>query len=195
MPVWPGDPGFQRTLYQSFEEGGSYEASMIRMGSHTGTHIDAPAHFLQGGSTIDTVPLDKLIGKVIVVQVDVPQEITRSHIESLYVEGYERILFKTRNSALYQSDEFTSDFVYLTLGAAQHLVDLGMKLVGIDYLSVGEYHSGADVHQTLLGSGAVVLETINLADVPPGEYEIMCLPLKVQGSDGAPARAVLCELG
>ncbi len=195
MPIWPGDPGFKRTLYVSFEEGGSHDVSMITMGSHTGTHVDAPAHFIQGGPTVDKMPLDILVGEATVFGLDVEKEITTSDLETLDLDGATRVLFKTRNSTLWQRDEFTPDFVSFSADAAQYLVEKGIKLVGIDYLSVGSfYEDGGEVHKIFLSNGVIVVESLNLSEVEPGQYELMCLPLRILGGDGAPARVLLREI-
>lgn len=191
MPTWPGDPGFERTLAHAISEGASSDVSVIRMGSHTGTHVDAPAHFLQGAPTIEQLPLDVLVGEVMVVEIESEKSITAQELEAAGVAGETRVLCKTRNSALWETPEFTTDFVYFTPDAAEYLAGVGVRLVGIDYLSVGEYHQGVGVHQAFLKSGIVIVEGLNLSGVEPGRYEIMCLPLKIIGADGAPAQVLL----
>lgn len=193
MPIWPGDPGFERSIVHSIAEGASSDVSMIRMGSHTGTHVDAPAHFLQGGATVDRLPLDVLLGRATVFELDLKSEITRADLEPLNLRGCERALFKTRNSLLWESDEFIIDFVYFTPDAARYLVDEGVRLVGIDYLSVAEYKHGTGVHRIFLQHGVVIIEGLDLLTVKAGTYELMCLPLKVLGAEGAPARVLLAE--
>lgn len=194
MPTWPGDPAFDRALTHSIAGGDSADVSAIRMGSHTGTHIDAPSHFLAGAPTVDELPIDVLVGEAMVFELGVEAQITRADLEVLNLDRCERILFKTRNSTLWKSDDFTPDFVYIAADAAKYLVDRGVKLVGIDYLSVGEYKSGAQVHRILLEHGVVIVEGLDLSMVKPDVYELMCLPLKIKGADGAPARVVLREL-
>lgn len=194
MPTWPGDPAFERVLTHSIAGGDSADVSVIRMGSHTGTHIDAPSHFLAGAPTVDELPIDVLVGKAAVFEFGVETQITRADLEVLNLDGRERVLFKTRNSSLWKSDDFTPDFVYIATDAAEYLVDRGVKLVGIDYLSIGEYKSGAQVHRILLENGAVIVEGLDLSMVEPGVYELICLPLKIQDADGAPARVLLREL-
>lgn len=194
IPIWPGDPGFKRALFASFEKVG-YDVSMITMGSHTGSHVDAPAHFIEGGATVDMLSLDILVGQVVVFELDVEKEIARSDLETLDFGDNIRVLFKTRNSSLWELDEFTPDFVSFTPDAAQYLVDKGIKLVGIDYLSVGGFYEGGEyVHRIFLGNGVVAVESINLSDVSPGTYELMCLPLRIIGGEGAPSRIVLKEV-
>jgi arylformamidase len=194
MPTWPGDPGFERSLHHSIAGGASSDVSVITMGSHTGTHIDAPAHFLPGAPSVDELPLDVLVGEAVVFELDVEDRITRADLEELELAGNTRVLFKTRNSSLWERDEFTPDFVYLASEAAEYLVNAGVKLTGIDYLSVGRYDGGGRVHRTLLEHGVVVVEGLNLSKVEPGNYEILCLPLKILGADGAPARVLLREM-
>ncbi|MDI6816904.1 MAG: cyclase family protein [Actinomycetota bacterium] len=191
MPTWPGDPGFERTLLHSISGGASSDVSVIKMGSHTGTHVDAPAHFLEGAPTVDQLPLDVLVGEAAVFGLDVETAITPAELGALGLEGVSRVLFKTRNSALWQKKGFAEDFVYFTPDAAAYLVEAGVRLVGIDYLSVGEYHKGTEVHHAFLKSGIVIVEGLNLSGVEPGRYEMMCLPLKIIGADGAPARVLL----
>lgn len=191
---WPGEAAFKREVYSSFERGDRYEASKLTMGSHLGTHIDAPAHFVRGAATIESLPFEVLIGEAKVVELDVEKEITAEDLKHLELAGNGRVLFKTRNSKLYQHNRFSPNYVYLTADAARYLVEAGIKLVGIDYLSIAEFHAGDEVHQILLTGGVVVLETINLSDIEPGEYELICLPLKIVGGDGSPARAVLREI-
>ncbi|MBS3908146.1 MAG: cyclase family protein [Actinobacteria bacterium] len=191
MPTWPGDPGFERAPVHSISEGASSDVSVIRMGSHTGTHVDAPAHFLQGAPTVEQLPLDVLVGEAVVIEVKSEQSITPQELKAAGIVGETRVLCKTRNSALWESPEFTADFVYFTPEAAEYLAESGVRLVGIDYLSVGAYHQGIGVHRAFLKSGIVIVEGLDLSGVEVGRYEIMCLPLKIIGADGAPARVLL----
>ncbi len=193
MPIWPGDPGFERSIVHAIAEGASSDVSMLRMGSHTGTHVDAPAHFLPGGATVDRLALDVLVGPAIVFELAIENEITQTDIEALDFEGCERALFKTRNSRLWESDEFSADFVYFTPDAVRLLVEKGVRLVGIDYLSVAEYKHGTEVHRILLQHGVVIVEGLDLSKIEAGAYQVMCLPLKVLGAEGAPARVLLAK--
>ncbi|MHB8841707.1 MAG: cyclase family protein [Candidatus Aquicultor sp.] len=193
MPTWPGDPGFERSIVHAIAEGASSDVSMLRMGSHTGTHVDAPAHFLPGGATVDQLALDVLVGPAAVFELTIENEITQADLEALDFEGCERALFKTRNSRLWERDEFTTDFVYFTPDAARLLVEKGVRLVGIDYLSVAEYKHGTDVHRILLQHGVVIVEGLDLSKIEAGAYQVMCLPLKVLGAEGAPARVLLAK--
>lgn len=194
MPTWPGDPVFERTLIYSITKGDSADVSIMRMGSHTGTHIDAPSHFISGAPTVEEIPIEVLVGKAQVFELGVETQITRADLDLFDLNGCERILFKTRNSSLWKSDEFTPGFVHIATDAAECLVGRGVRLVGMDYLSVGEYKSGMHVHQILLEAGVVIVEGLDLSAVEPGVYELICLPLKIQGADGAPARVLLREL-
>lgn len=193
MPLWPGDPGFKWTQTKSIEQGEVANLSKISLGSHTGTHIDAPVHFVNDAKTIDKLPIEMLIGKAIVFEVDSEQRISETDLKKLDLEGVTRALFKTRNSSLWESDEFTDDFVAFDIPAAKYLAGKGVQLVGIDYLSVGPFEDGVGVHQAFLENEIVVVESINLSEVPAGEYELICLPLRILGSEGAPARALLRE--
>jgi arylformamidase len=173
---------------------------MLHLGAHTGTHVDAPAHFIAGGSPAWEMPLDTLIGRVLLI--DIPQHVSgiaESDIPFDRLNRIQRVLFKTRNSSFWPSQDnyFRTDFTYIEPAAARALVDAGVRLVGIDYLSVEKYDSGNhDTHLALLASGVVILEGLDLRNVEAGEYELICLPLKVVGGhgDGVPARAVLRTL-
>jgi len=197
MPVWPDNPEFKLEFQQSMAEGDEANLSLISMGSHTGTHVDAPSHFVQGAPTVDTMPLDILIGEATVFELDVKHNISATDLERLDLDDVKRALFKTRNSDLWQQEGFTPDFVFFDLSAAEFLIERGVKLVGIDYLSVGEFkgEEGVDVHRILLKNGVVVVEGLNLSGIHPGNYEIICLPLKLIGAEGSPARVVLREVG
>ncbi len=194
MPVYEGDPGVKIEAWSAFAKGDSSNVSMLNFGAHTGTHVDAPAHFIEGARKIDALPLEVLIGPARVIRVaDDVTEITPEFLERCDLGGIERLIFHTRNSGLW-SDNFRSDYTHLLPEAARMLVDRGVKLVGTDYLSIEKFHSGHHrTHLTLLSSNVVIVEGLNLSDVPEGDYELICLPLKIaDGSgDGAPARAVL----
>ena len=194
MPVYEGDPGVKIDAWSAFAKGDSSNVSMLNFGAHTGTHVDAPAHFIEGARKIDALPLEVLIGAARVIRVaDDVTEITPEFLERCDLGGIERVIFHTRNSGLW-SDNFRRDYTHLLPEAARNLVDRGVKLVGTDYLSIEKFHSGHHrTHLTLLSSNVVIVEGLNLSDVPEGDYELICLPLKIaDGSgDGAPARAVL----
>ncbi len=195
MHVYSGDPGVEIVPVSRITDGKGANVSAIHMGTHTGTHVDPPFHFVSSGVTVDCLPLETLIGECLVCEVQDVPVILRQHVtEEVIPLGTERILFKTRNSALWQEKEFRNDFTYLDSGAAEALVDRGVKLIGIDYLSIDQFKSdGHRTHLKLLGSGVVVLEGLDLSNVSVGTYTLVCLPLKIQGGDGAPARAVLME--
>jgi arylformamidase len=194
MPVYEGDPGVKIDAWSAFAKGDSSNVSMLNFGAHTGTHVDAPAHFIEGARKIDALPLEVLIGVARVIRIaDDVTEITAEFLERCELGGIERVIFHTRNSGLW-GDTFRSDYTHLLPEAAQNLVDRGVKLVGTDYLSIEKFHSGHhQTHLTLLSSNVVIVEGLNLSEVPEGDYELICLPLKIaDGSgDGAPARAVL----
>jgi len=194
MPVYEGDPAVKIDAWSAFAKGDSSNVSMLNFGAHTGTHVDAPAHFIEGARKIDALPLETLIGAARVIRVaDDVTEITPEFLERCDLGGIERVIFHTRNSGLW-SDNFRSDYTHLLPEAARNLVNRGVKLVGTDYLSIEKFHSGHHrTHLTLLSSNVVIVEGLNLSDVPEGDYELICLPLKIaDGSgDGAPARAVL----
>jgi arylformamidase len=193
MLVYPGDPGVGVRRVKKIEDNSSANISEYCMGSHTGTHVDPPFHFDPSGSTVEALPLDAMIGEAVVVQAR-GEYIDRKFIEGASIPDAARVLFKTRNSALGLEPPFREDFTHLTLDAAEYLVERGVRLVGIDYLSVEKFHSKDHaVHRLFLDNGVVIVEGLDLSNVEPGRYELICMPLKVVGGDGAPARAVLIE--
>jgi arylformamidase len=196
MPVYPGEPTPLLEPTTQMERGDSYNVSRLTLSTHTGTHIDAPLHFLAGGTPVDQLPVDVLVGPALVVEMPVEQEITAADLEAAAIPpGTERILFKTRNSRLLDDEDFRRDFVYLTLDAARWLVERGVRLLAIDYLSVEKMDAQPNVvHQTLLRAGVVIVEGADLRRVAPGPYLLACLPLKIEGADGSPVRAVLVEM-
>jgi arylformamidase len=176
----------------SRDRGDPANVSLLRFGSHTGTHVDAPAHFVDGGAGVDALALDVLIGRTLVAELTAPAVVERADLAALPLEGHTRLLLKTRNSALWEAPSFSRDYVALSVDAARFLVERGLRLVGIDYLSIEGYAAtGHPVHTTLLGAGLVILEGLDLRRVTPGVYELICLPLALAGADGAPCRAVL----
>jgi arylformamidase len=196
MPVYPGEPPPLLEPTSQMERGEPYNLSRLTIGTHTGTHIDAPRHFLPSGTSVDQIPVDLLVGPALVVQMAVEQEIAAADLEASAIPpGTERLLFKTRNSRLLDDDDFRRDFVYVTLDAARWLVERGVRLVAIDYLSVERMDAQPNiVHQTLLRAGVVIVEGADLRQVAPGPYLLACLPLKIEGADGSPVRAVLVEM-
>jgi len=193
MPVYEGDPAVQITRTASIADGAMANVSRLDLGAHTGTHIDAPVHFREGAPGIDALPLDVLIGPAQVVDAThVDAHIDGRALESLQIDpGAERVLFKTKNSRLWDRDTFTRDFIALKVDAADELVRRGMLLVGIDYLSIAPPDDAAPVHRALLDAGVVIVEGLDLRPVDAGIYQLICLPLSIVGADGAPARAVL----
>jgi arylformamidase len=183
MVTYPGDPVLELELAKSIARGDVVNLTRIDFGLHSGTHVDAPVHFLDGTAGIDATPLDALIGPCEVVEAP---DLTRDSVLRA-PEGAERVLFKTPNSELWALDEFSEDFARLDGDAASVLVERGVRLVGVDYLSVGDEAA----HETLLEAGVVPVEGLDLRRIEPGPYELVCLPLRIVGADGAPARAIL----
>ncbi len=192
LPRYPGDPPVRLAPMPAPVEGEPFCVTRLSFGSHTGTHIDAPAHLLAGGTTVDEIPLSLLIGNCLVIDLTAHQgEIDAGLLRKLPLRGNSRLLFHTRNSALWDRPGFVEEFTVLTPEAARCLVELGVQLVGIDYLSVEGADTKGRTHRILLENGIVILEGLNLAGIERGEYELICLPLKISGGDGAPCRAVL----
>ncbi|MBN1580079.1 MAG: cyclase family protein [Anaerolineae bacterium] len=192
--VWPGDPSPQFTLLSNLNQGDNSTVTQLTMSAHTGTHVDAPRHFIAGGPGVDKLDLDALVGPSLVVDTGSAKLLTASVLNALNVPaGTERVLFKTSNSELWAYGEktFYREFVALSLDGAQWLVRRQVKLVGIDYLSVAPYGNTRPTHQALLAAGIVLLEGLNLNGIKQGVYQLYCLPLKIKGCDGAPARAIL----
>ena len=189
MPIWPGNAGVAMRRVQAIADGAVANVSAVDLGAHTGTHVDAPNHFLEGEPGVDTVALEPLIGDAVVVDATAVQKtVDAAAVAALGVPaGTDRVLLKTRNSQLWERDEFSDDIVALDESGARALLDLGVRLIGIDYLSIGD--PGA--HRALLGARTAVVEGLDLRAVAPGPYRLICLPLKLVGSDGGPARAVL----
>ena len=183
MVVYPGDPEVRLERVSSIADGATANISKLDLGVHTGTHVDAPVHFIEGAAGADALPLDVLIGPCEVVAVAALDESALDAVP----DGAERVLFKTSNSELWARDSFPETFERLNGAASRGLVDRGVRLVGVDYLSVGD----EEAHQVLLGAGVVPVEGLDLRSVEPGRYELQCLPLRLVGSDGAPARAIL----
>jgi arylformamidase len=191
--VYPGNPEIDISLQQAVAKGASANVSNIRFGSHTGTHADAARHFFDDGQPVDKIPLERLIGPALLVSFgDAVLSIGAAELREQDVKGHKRILIRTRNSALLSQKEFVKDYTYLAPDGAQYLVDIGVELVGVDYLSIEQFHSGHHrTHRTLLERAVVIVEGLDLSSPPPGEYQFICLPLRIEDCDGAPARAVL----
>ncbi|MFC2021245.1 cyclase family protein [Chloroflexota bacterium] len=196
MVHWPGDPPVTIKRVKDIEQGATANLSVISMGVHSGTHVDAPIHFIKDGKGVDSIPLDTVVGRVRVIEIRDPESIKQEELAGYHIRCGERILFKTGNSPdVWQKDEFFEDFVFISDDAADFLVERGVRLIGIDYLSVGSFkHSGSYVHKTLLSGGVWIIEGLNLSNVMPGKYDLICLPLRIVGGDGAPARAILRPL-
>jgi arylformamidase len=178
MITYPGDPEVRLERVSSIADGDVVNLSRLDLGVHSGTHVDAPLHFLEGGAAVEALPLDVLVGPCVVV----------AGLDAAAVPaGAERVLFKTPNSRLWEREEFTEDFVALDAEAARALVAGGVRLVGIDYLSIGD----EEAHRILLGAGVVAVEGLDLREVEPGEYRLVCAPLKLVGAEGASARVLL----
>lgn len=217
LPVWPGDPSVSLVMSTSIAKGDKCNITNIQMGAHTGTHIDAPYHFLEDGATTDTIPIETFIGPCVVIEVDSEACIEKKDFRKYDLTGHSRVLVKTRNSELWAEYEKTklrscevgklgfcstshlhnfspSMFSYVSLGidAARYLVEMKTVLVGIDYLSIESFGSaGSPVHKLLLKNNITILEGLNLSGVKAGAYELLCLPLKLLGCEGAPARVIL----
>jgi arylformamidase len=193
MVHWPGDPAYHFQHLHDQKKGDLCTLSRVSMGVHTGTHMDAPRHFLEDAATIDEMPLDATVGPVRVIQICDKQAIRREELMQSPIGSNERVLFKTANSdTLWTKDDFDENFVFIARDGAEYLVERGTRMVGVDYLSVGGFHEdNIETHVTLLGAGIWVIEGLNLSGVEPGLYEMICLPLKLMGAEGAPARAIL----
>ncbi len=191
--IYPGNPEIDITLQQAVAKGAGANVSLIRFGSHTGTHADAARHFFDDGQPVDQIPLERLIGRALLLSFpDDLRSIGAADLEAHDLKGHTRILLRTRNSALLSKKDFAPDYTYLAPDGAEYLVDKGVELVGVDYLSIEQFHSGHHrTHRTLLGKSVVIVEGLDLSLPPPGEYQLVCLPLRIEGCDGAPARAVL----
>jgi arylformamidase len=191
LPFYPGDFPVEISPWTRVSDGDSANVSRLTLCTHSGTHLDPPRHFYDQGLPVDEIPLGLLIGKALVVEILGAALIGRRELEHLPIRGVERLLLKTGNSELWKESGFRSDFAALSVEGARYLLEAGVKLVGIDYLSIESVEGDGEVHRTLLDNGVLILEGLNLAQVAPGEYELICLPLKVKGGDGAPVRAVL----
>ena len=194
MTIWPDSPGFQLIPTSSMKSGSPYNNSKIECDVHIGTHIDAPLHFLSEGESIDHVSLEILIGPAHVIVIPDANSITASVLDDQQIpRSTQRLLIKTKNSQIWQKNDksFHTDFVALKPDAAEWIVQRKIRLVGIDYLSIQPYHDGPETHKILLGHEIIILEGLNLSGILPGTYELICLPLKIMGAEGAPARAIL----
>ena len=193
MAHWPGDPECHIKRVNRMEDGAVCNLTHISMSAHTGTHMDAPRHFIADGLTMEQMPLEAVMGRCRVFELDCEGQITADDLKKLKFVPRQRVLFKTRNSTRnWAMKEFDKDFISIRKDAAQYLVEQGVVTVGVDYLSIGGY--GKDVvetHQIMLGAGIWVIEGLDLSGIKDGYYEMICLPLKIEGADGAPCRVVL----
>jgi arylformamidase len=194
MFVWPGDPPVRLTSksHQSRDKTHTVRLTIIEMGSHTGTHMDAPCHMIEGGKPLEEFPLETFIGKARVFEIPSVRALKRAELEPLDWNGVERVLFKTENSKHWQDEKFYEEFVYLEPEGAEFLVERGLKLVGIDYLSIDKFRSESHpTHFVLLQRNIAIIEGLNLSAVAPGDYTLMALPLNLRDAEGAPARVIL----
>jgi arylformamidase len=191
--IYPGNPPIAIEAQQAIAKGAGANVSSLSFGSHTGTHVDAAKHFFDDGETIDAVALDTLVGPALLIAIeDDAVSITAEHLQQVDLGPHRRLLIRTRNSALLADPEFHRDYCFLSPEGAAYLVEQGIELVGVDYLSIEQFRSGHHrTHRTLLTSGVVIVEGLDLSEPPPGEYDFCCLPLRLEGLDGAPARAIL----
>jgi arylformamidase len=195
MVHWPDNPPVQIELMLDMSRGDVCNVSTLSMGSHSGTHMDSPRHFIATGPGIDSMPFDATIGRARVIEIADTESIKPAELRPHAIQRDERVLFKTQNSQYcWKTDTFVEDFIYISQAAAHYLAELGVKTVGVDYLSVGGFkHDGTETHQALLGAGIWIIEGLDLSQVQAGTYELICLPLKVNSGDGTPARAILRE--
>jgi arylformamidase len=199
-PTYPGDPGIEFSQWAALENGDDANVTRLNFGAHTATHVDAPAHFIAGASRVEAMPLDVLVGEARVLEIpEKVRVIEPSHVSRDELQGATRVLFKTRNSHFWANtrEGFRTDYTYIAPEAARLLVENGVRLVGIDYLSVEAFEAErCETHHALLSNGVVIIEGLDLREIAAGTYELICLPLKITGGsgDGAPARAILRTL-
>lgn len=197
MPVWPGSLAIGFDRVSDLHNGDEHTETDIHMSAHTGTHIDAPSHYIRDGKHLSEFPMDKMIGPALVVEILDVDVITESDLANLNIPAdTNRLLIKTRNSSLWANPnhEFTSEFVALDKSAAQWLVDFGLDVIGVDYLSIQPFEHGPETHQIILGAEIIAIEGLNLSAVAPGNYELLCLPLRLVDTEAAPARVLLRKL-
>lgn len=196
MVHWPDNPPIEIERVQDMTKGDIANVSKLSMGVHTGTHMDAPLHFFEGGRSIDTMPLSATLGRARIIEISDTESIKPDELKPYNIQLGERVLFKTINSTQnWKTNEFVKNFVYISHEAAQYLAKLQVQVVGVDYLSVGGYSKdGPETHHALLGAGIWIIEGLNLSQVKAGPYDLICLPLKMVGSEGAPARAIVKPL-
>lgn len=194
LVTWPTEHPLKLTRISSIDEGGDSNVTQLYASVHMGTHVDAPDHFLNNQQTVEEIPLDLMVGPAAVIAVSGDQAITAADLREAEITGkHKRILLKTENSKFWTSDikTFQEDFLALDASAAQYLVDEGVEVVGIDYLSIAPFSDPEPTHRILLEAGVLVIESLDLSQIDPGEYTLLCLPLKIGGAEGAPARVLL----
>ena len=193
LPVWPGDPPVQLERMEAIASGANANVSRLACGVHTGTHVDAPLHFIDGAPGVESLPLKLLTGRAYVVNLPSAKVIDEATLEAAGLPPRtRRVLFRTRNSELWTKEKaFQTNFVAVDASGARWLVKKGVQLVGIDYLSIAPYGQSKETHRVLLEAGVVIIEGLDLSRVTQGRYSLYCLPLKLMGSDGAPARVIL----
>lgn len=194
LPAWPGDQPFCRERVSVIGvENAHANVSLLTLGSHFGTHVDAPLHFIQGGTAVDALDVQTLVGPAYVLDLsELERHIEAGDLQGRIPENVERLLVRTQNSQLYGDGVFHTDFIGFTVGAIEYILGCGVKLLGIDYYSIAPYRASTPVHRAFLDApGAMALETINLGNIEQGWYDLVCLPLRIEGCDGAPARALL----
>jgi arylformamidase len=196
LPTWPGDPTIQLKQISSIEDGEMANVTHLSMCAHSGTHVDAPDHFLGNGKTVESIPLELMVGPAAVVEIRAEGTITVADLISAQIPaGTKRILLKTPNSEIWAAGNmvFQEDFIAPDGEAAKYLVELGVEVIGVDYLSVAPFTDPEPTHKTLLEAGVLIIEGLDLSGIKPGEYTLYCLPLKIGGADGAPARVLLMD--
>ncbi len=197
MVMYPGDPKPVIDRLHKIADRASANVSRLSFGAHTGTHLDAPYHYFETGKSLDQFPPEVLVGPCIVCDTGEADVITEELLDRFPLAGHVRVIFKTKNSRLSKRapEKFREEYVYISADAAARLVSLEVRIVGLDYLSIDNYRDkSAPAHNALLGKGVLLIENLDLSQVPPGEYELICAPLKIKNSDGAPARVFLREL-
>ncbi|MBW6465041.1 MAG: cyclase family protein [Brevefilum sp.] len=200
MPVWPGDPAVDLQQVSAIASGELANITHISMSVHTGTHIDAPKHFIDSGKTVGQIPLEKLVGEVLLMQMDdsvnvISELALQIHPAFDLLKDSRKVLFRTRNSSLWRTspNEFRMDYVGIDKSGAEFLAALGLDLIGVDYLSIAPFDETLTPHQTLLTKEIVLLEGLDLSNIPAGIYELYCLPISLPGCEGAPARVILVD--
>jgi arylformamidase len=199
LPTWPNGTGFSLRWTKRIDRGDRVNNSHVSFDVHFGTHVDVPYHYFDtDGRTVDQVPVDSFIGPCTIIELPGVKEVTLTELSKAAVDlDTERLLIRTDNSRLWAAgiSEFKPDYTSVSTAAAHWITRQGLRLVGIDYLSIGNIESGRNVHRILLDAGVVILEGLDLSQVPPGHYELICLPLNIVGAEGAPARAILRPIG